>query len=66
MIYYPVSLHLQEAFTELGYSPGDFPISELVQSEVLSLPMYPELTQQQIAQVCQEFKECLAGRVARR
>jgi len=47
-IYYPLSLHLQEVYKSLNYKPGDFPQSERAQGEVLSLPMYPELEDQQI------------------
>ncbi|MGB9613021.1 MAG: DegT/DnrJ/EryC1/StrS family aminotransferase [Candidatus Margulisiibacteriota bacterium] len=52
MVYYPLSLHLQKAFDYLGYKPGDFPESERAQEEVISLPIYPELTASEIEQVC--------------
>lgn len=51
MCYYPVPLHVQEAFSQYGYKMGDFPISERLSREVLSLPMYPELTNEQVAYV---------------
>ena len=57
MVYYPLSLHLQEAYEALGYKPGDFPESEQAQEEVLSLPMYPELSQEQIREVVAVIKE---------
>jgi dTDP-4-amino-4,6-dideoxygalactose transaminase len=51
-IHYPVPVHLQPAYTDLGYHRGDFPHSERAAAEVLSLPMYPELTTQQLNKVC--------------
>lgn len=59
-VYYPLSLHLQDVYKELGYKKGDFPVAEEAQDEVLSLPMYPELTKAQIEQVCVSIKGAAA------
>jgi len=56
-IYYPLSLHLQEVYRPLGYQAGDFPQSERAQAEVLSLPIYPELSEEQIAQIVDAIKK---------
>ena len=58
-IHYPVPLHLQQAYRGLGYRSGDFPITEDVASEILSLPMYPQLTDSRQAKVVDAVKECL-------
>jgi len=50
-IHYPIPVHLLPAYSDLGYKSGDFPISERVACEELSLPMFPEMTKDQIAQV---------------
>ncbi len=59
MIYYPVPLHLQEAYRNLGMKPGSLPAAEAAAREVLSLPMYPELTEAQIQTVADAVKKAL-------
>ncbi|MCX8029971.1 MAG: DegT/DnrJ/EryC1/StrS family aminotransferase [Thermodesulfovibrionales bacterium] len=59
VIYYPLPLHLQEALSYLGYNKGDFPIAEKISSEVLSLPIYPELNEEDIVITAEAIKECL-------
>ena len=58
-IYYPLCLHLQEVYKDLGYKPGNFPVAETIQNEVLSLPMYPELEKNEIEEVVARIKEVL-------
>lgn len=50
-IHYPVPIHLQAAYASLGYRPGDFPVTERLAREILSLPMYPELAPDQVGHV---------------
>jgi dTDP-4-amino-4,6-dideoxygalactose transaminase len=59
MIYYPVPLHLQTAYRDLGMKKGSLPAAEQTALEVLSLPMYPELTEAQIAQVAEAVKKAI-------
>lgn len=47
-VHYPMPLHLQEAFTYLGYKKGDFPVSELISNEIMSIPMNPYVTDDEI------------------
>ncbi|MGB5620343.1 MAG: DegT/DnrJ/EryC1/StrS family aminotransferase [Desulfobacterales bacterium] len=56
-LHYPVPLHLQEAYRHLGYKRGDFPVAERAAARILSLPMYPELTEAQIRYVCEQIAE---------
>jgi dTDP-4-amino-4,6-dideoxygalactose transaminase len=51
-IYYPKALHLQPCFSYLGHKEGDFPVAERVSKEILALPMYPELTEDEVEYVC--------------
>ena len=58
-VYYPVPLHLQECFRHLGHREGDFPESERACREVVSLPVYPELTPAQIDEVASAVRDFL-------
>jgi dTDP-4-amino-4,6-dideoxygalactose transaminase len=60
-IYYPLPLHLQECFRNLGYQAGNFPGAECAAGESLALPVYPELTQGQQEYVVDKFREFYAG-----
>jgi len=59
-IHYPIPLHLQNAYRDLGYNEGDFPVSEEAAREVLSLPMYPDLQVDQQRRVAQEVLQFLS------
>ncbi len=56
-LHYPVPVHLQKAYAGKGYRKGDYPITEKVSEEILSLPMFPELTDEQIGYVVGKIKE---------
>ena len=55
-LHYPMPLHLQKAYSHLGYKEGDFPIAENIAARLISLPMFPELTPDQIEYVCENIK----------
>jgi len=59
-IHYLIPIHLQNAYKFLGYKEGDFQVSEKVAKEILSLPMFPELTEDQIKYVCNSLKEVIS------
>jgi dTDP-4-amino-4,6-dideoxygalactose transaminase len=60
-VHYPVPAHLQPAYSDLGYQRGAFPESEKAAEEVLSLPLYPEMTDDQIQKVSQAVIMSLAA-----
>ena len=55
MIYYPVPLHLQHAYRDLGYKTGDLPVSEKLSGNVLSLPMHTELDEEQLDYISEQI-----------
>jgi dTDP-4-amino-4,6-dideoxygalactose transaminase len=61
-LHYPVPLHLQNAYRLLGYKQGDFPVTEKHAREILSLPMFPELTEEQIVYVVESVKEIVKAK----
>jgi dTDP-4-amino-4,6-dideoxygalactose transaminase len=61
-IHYPIPVHLQEAYSFLGLGKGSFPVAERCADEFLSLPMFPELANEQIHAVAEGVKSCLSGR----
>ena len=60
-IHYPIPCHLQPAFSHLGYQAGDFPFSEKLSKQILSLPMYPGLSNSQIKEVVAAIASIVAG-----
>ncbi|MEA3274499.1 MAG: DegT/DnrJ/EryC1/StrS family aminotransferase [Pseudomonadota bacterium] len=59
-IHYPIPVHLQKVYAEFGYSEGDFPVTEQAATELLSLPMFPELKRSQVEEVCDAVRENIA------
>lgn len=62
-IHYPIPLHLQKAYQHLGYKKGDFPVTERVAAEIVSLPMFPQLTHSQQKEVAGKVLEFVAAKV---
>jgi dTDP-4-amino-4,6-dideoxygalactose transaminase len=65
-VHYPVPIHLQEAYRNIGYRPGAFPIAERCAREFVSLPMFPELSSAEVAMIAEEVKETVAARAIER
>ncbi|MEM8828922.1 MAG: DegT/DnrJ/EryC1/StrS family aminotransferase [Cyanobacteria bacterium P01_G01_bin.19] len=61
MIYYPIPLHLQPVYEELGYKKGQLPVVEQAAREVLSLPMFPGISEAEQEQVASTLKDCLTS-----
>jgi dTDP-4-amino-4,6-dideoxygalactose transaminase len=59
-IHYPIPVHLQKAYSDLGYHSGDFPVAESLCQKVLSLPLFPELKPSQVVIVAEAVKKGLA------
>ncbi|MBS1953538.1 MAG: DegT/DnrJ/EryC1/StrS family aminotransferase [Cyanobacteria bacterium SZAS-4] len=57
LIHYPIPAHTQKAYSYLGYKPGDLPVTERLAKRILSLPMFPELTNEQIDQVIKSIRD---------
>jgi dTDP-4-amino-4,6-dideoxygalactose transaminase len=60
-VHYPIPIHLQEAYRRLGYTAGAFPVAENLAEEFLSLPMFPELTEEQIEYVANCVSETVGA-----
>jgi dTDP-4-amino-4,6-dideoxygalactose transaminase len=60
-LHYPLPLHLQKAYAHMGYKKGDFPVSEHIADRLLSLPMFAELTREQIEYVVACIKDYMNG-----
>lgn len=62
LIHYPIPAHLQKAYSHLGYKRGDLPVTERTADRILSLPMFPELTDEHIDYVIESIRELDGGR----
>jgi len=59
VVYYPIPMHLQKAIVNLGFKKGDFPIAEKVSREILALPIYPEIPDEEVFEISQIIIRCL-------
>lgn len=59
LIHYPIPVHLQEAYKDAGFKKGDFPVAEKITDEILSLPMFPHITREQVEYVVKCLKESI-------
>lgn len=64
-IHYPIPVHLQPAYADLGYQAGDFPVSEAFACETLSLPLYPELPARHVTRIIKAVNVVTSGKLAR-
>jgi dTDP-4-amino-4,6-dideoxygalactose transaminase len=62
-IHYPIPLHLQKAYRSLGYGPGDFPVCEKIAEQIVSLPMFPQMTDEQRHRVVEESVRFVKSRM---
>jgi dTDP-4-amino-4,6-dideoxygalactose transaminase len=60
-VHYPVPIHLQEAYRNIGYQSGAFPIAERCASEFISLPMFPELSPTEVEMIAEQVKQTVAA-----
>ena len=63
-IHYPVPLHLQKAYRSLNYAPGSFPVTETLAERIVSLPMFPQLTEEQQARVVNQVTRFMCRETA--
>lgn len=59
LVHYPIPIHLQEAYKDAGYAAGDFPVTEKVAAEILSLPLFPHMTEAQVIAAARALRESL-------
>jgi dTDP-4-amino-4,6-dideoxygalactose transaminase len=59
VVYYPVPMHLQKPIGQFGFKKGDFPVAETAAAQVLSLPVYPGLSNEDIERIAEVIKKCL-------